>query len=251
MKKKIKKILQVLGLLNFTKYLLSFRNKTIWHLIFKSQKKQDRWVIFKVLPFKKNGFFVDLAAADGITHSNTWAMEFFFNWKGICIEPNPYFFNKLKQNRQCILDDSVVNNKRELIKFRIDNGQLGGIVADDTDNNTQHRGEELLTAKFIEKRSKSLTDILDFHNAPLVIDYFSLDVEGSEERVVKGINFKKYIFKCITVERPTENVNNILFDNGYIFVKNYKYDSFYIHHSIKENVKIPFEEFSQVPQKNW
>ena len=176
-------------------------------------------------------------------------MEFFFNWKGICIEPNPYFFNKLKRNRRCILDDSIVNNKRELIKFRIDNGQLGGIVADDTDNNTQHRGEELLAAKFIEKRAKSLTDILDFHNAPLLIDYFSLDVEGSEERVVKGINFKKYVFKCITVERPTENVNNILFDNGYIFVKNYKYDTFYIHHSIKENIKIPFEEFSQVPQK--
>ena len=66
---------------------------------------------------------------------------------------------------------------------------------------------------------------------------------------MKGINFKKYVFKCITVERPTENVNNILFDNGYIFVKNYKYDTLYIHHSIKENIKIPFEEFSQVPQK--
>ena len=65
MKKQIKKILQ-LGLFDFTKYLLSFRNKTIWHLIFKLQKKQDQWVIFKALSFNKNDFFVDLAATYGI-----------------------------------------------------------------------------------------------------------------------------------------------------------------------------------------
>ena len=53
---------------------------------FKSQKGQDRWVIFKALPLKRKGYFLDLAAADGITHSNTYALEKLFGWSGLFIK---------------------------------------------------------------------------------------------------------------------------------------------------------------------
>jgi len=106
---------------------------------FKSQKGQDKWVIFKIFRFKQRGYFVDLAAADGETHSNTYVLEKIFNWNGICIEPNPIFFQKLKKNRKCISDSTVVSDTIEDVEFRIDNGQLGGIIADDTDNNIRVR----------------------------------------------------------------------------------------------------------------
>jgi FkbM family methyltransferase len=183
MKERIKKILKLVGLLEFVYYIISLRHKTIWNIIFKSQKKQDRWVLFEVLKFKKKGYFLELAAADGITHSNTYAMEKLFDWQGICIEPNPYFLEKLKKNRNCVLDDSIINDKEEIVSFRIDNGQLGGIVAEDTDNNVKIRREQLHNAEIIEKKSVTLTQLLDMYNAPKEIDYFSLDVEGSEERV--------------------------------------------------------------------
>ena len=55
--------------------------------IFKGQKGQDRWVILEALPWLRRGFFLDLAAADGLTHSNTHVLEKWFGWRGICIEP--------------------------------------------------------------------------------------------------------------------------------------------------------------------
>ena len=54
---------------------------------------------------------------------------------------------------------------------------------------------------------------------------------------------------CITIERANENINRILFQNGYIFVKNYKYDTFYIHNSIKDMIKCEIDDFSKVPNK--
>ncbi|WNJ20536.1 FkbM family methyltransferase [Pontibacter sp. G13] len=218
---------------------------------FKSQKGQDKWVIFTALPFKRNGFFLDLAAADGVLHSNSFALEKMFGWKGICIEPNPAFFEALQANRKCFFDNAVISDQPEEVTFRIDNGQLGGIVASDTDNNNQVRAEELTQATTLTMTAKVLKDVLDAHNAPKVIDYFSLDVEGSEERIIRSFDFDAYQFKCITIERPTPVVNQTLFDNGYVFVKNFKFDSFYIHESLAAENRIELESFEQIPAKDW
>ncbi len=219
--------------------------------LFKGQKGQDKWVIFSILSFKRNGFFLDLAAADGITHSNTYALEKLFGWTGICIEPNPKFFQRLRSTRNCIVDSSVISDKNETVIFRIDNGLLGGIIDDDTDNNFRTRGEQLVTAETITLDALPLNELLDHYNAPAMIDYFSLDVEGSEERVISSIDFQKYNFLCLTIERPTPKVNKILFENGYLFVKNHKYDSFYIHSSLSKKQMLKLQPFEQVPPKNW
>ena len=218
---------------------------------FKGQKGQDKWVVFTVFPYKRRGFFLDLAAADGITHSNSYVLEKLFGWNGICVEPNPRFLEKLQERRSCIIDGSVVSNKREPVTFRIDNGQLGGIVAEDTDNSHETRGEQLETAEAKTYDAVLLNDILERHSAPEFIDYFSLDIEGSEERVIGSIDFGKYRFGCLTIERPTPRVNEILFQNDYLFVKNHENDSFYVHSSVQAERNINCQEFEQIPRKDW
>jgi hypothetical protein len=86
---------------------------------------------------------------------------------------------------------------------------------------------------------------------PNYIDYFSLDVEGCEERIISTLDFKKYEFGCITIERPTPKVNEIILANGYIFVKNFKFDTFYITPKIQETLNIKCDEFEQIPSKEW
>jgi FkbM family methyltransferase len=219
--------------------------------IFKSQKGQDRWVLFEVLPWKRRGFFLDLAAADGLTHSNTHVLEKWFGWTGVCIEPNPAFFAELKARRRCAAEQAVVSDRRETVRFRVDNGQLGGVVADDTDNNPRVRGEQLARAEIVELPAVPLNDVLARHNAPRVIDYFSLDVEGCEERVLQALDFGRYQFRCLTVERPTPRVNEILFAHGYVFVKNFSFDSFYVHPSVLDERPLRCDPFEQVPPKDW
>ena len=204
-----------------------------------------------MLPWKRKGFFLDLAAADGVTHSNTHVLEKWFGWTGICIEPNPEFFAQLKARRKCVLDQAVVSDSPQRVQFRIDNGQFGGVVADDTDNNPRDRGHQLAQAEILELQAVPLNAILDRHHAPRVIDYFSLDVEGCEERVLRTLDFRRYQFRCLTVERPTPRVNEILFEQGYVFVKNHCFDSFYVHPSVLQTRPLQCEPFEQVPPKNW
>ena len=78
-----------------------------------------------------------------------------------------------------------------------------------------------------------------------------MDVEGAETEIIKNFDFSKYIFLAMTVERPTPEINKILFKNDYIFIKNYKVDSFYVHKSIKNIQMIKKDKFSQLPPKSW
>lgn len=216
---------------------------------FLSQKNQDRWVINDVYKGRPNtGFFVDLASAEGVHWNNTYLLEKEYGWSGICIEPNPDFFKQLVKNRKCITENSVVSDNYDPVVFRYDNKMLGGIVASDTDNGKQNRLKE--RQKIFESKPKTLNDILLFHNAPKRINYLSLDVEGSEERVLSSLDFSIYSFDCLTVERPTVKCNEILFDNNYLFVKNDAFDTFYINKDFYKDSGVTIEKFQQVPIKN-
>lgn len=94
-------------------------------------------------------------------------------------------------------------------------------MSDETDN------------KGIENK---IDEVIRIENkAPSEIDCLSIDVEGAEQRVLGDFNFKKYRFKCMTIERPTELLRAIFKENGYILIKNIPgLDCFYLHESISE-----------------
>jgi FkbM family methyltransferase len=196
-----------------------------------SQIGQDLFVIEKVYNGKRNGFFVDIGATAGIRISNTYLLEKDFGWKGICIEPNPNFFKKLKKNRKatCLRCAVYSENDKEM-EFAIA-GVLSGIL-DHIDFHKSARKREKISVK-----TKTLTRVLNEQKAPTFIDYLSLDTEGSELEVLRGIDFEKYTFGCITVEhnwvepRRTE-MKDLLLNNGYVFCRENKHDDYYIHKSI-------------------
>jgi FkbM family methyltransferase len=79
-----------------------------------------------------------------------------------------------------------------------------------------------------------LQDILVESNAPKHIDFFSLDVEGSELNVLKGIDHSFYKFKFILIEiREFKKVNKFLNKKNYKLIDSfggrdflYKFNSF-------------------------
>ena len=55
----------------------------------------------------------------------------------------------------------------------------------------------------------------------------------------------------MTIERPSKELNTILYQNKYIFVKNFKVDSFYVHETLLKKLNIKLDKFYQLPQKKW
>ena len=242
----------------FQEFLEKETSKKDFSDSFGSQKGQVEFLINNIcdyenkgLPFKK--YFIDCAAGDGITHSNTLFLERELNWKGLLVEPNPYFHDSLKKNRVSeIVKECIGSTDGQEVEFRIDNKLLAGIVGEQFDNNHFLREEELKTAEIINLKTRKLETILDENNAPKIIDYLSLDVEGAEEFILSSFNFKKYKFKFMTIERPTNKLNILLDQNNYVQVKNVISETFYMHKEfISELNHSPQVTFNLTKGKDW
>ncbi|MCH7535874.1 MAG: hypothetical protein IH948_09075 [Bacteroidetes bacterium] len=61
-----------------------------------SQLGQDRFLDEEIFKRKRDGFYVDVGAVDGLHFNNTLFFERERHWKGMCIEPNPIEFRKLR-----------------------------------------------------------------------------------------------------------------------------------------------------------
>lgn len=176
-----------------------------------SQARQEE-AILKMLGSNKGGFFVDLAANDATVLSNTYILERDYHWTGICIEPNPmYWYNLTHYRPNCQLVGAVVGAKRmDKVDFLFTAGDHGGIVGTNFDNS----GLKWKRQSQVEY-TVTLLEILERYNAPKVIDYLSLDVEGAEEFILQHFPLSNYKIRAMTIERPNDGLRKILEMHGY------------------------------------
>lgn len=178
-----------------------------------SQVGQDRWVYGEAFNEKRSGYFVDIGAYDGITISNTYLLERRYGWSGICVEANPVLFAELARRRRAVCVNACLDASAGGVEFVLD-GALGGIVAEDVDSQREAGAHGTVTMEAI-----TLTEVLDAHGAPELIDYLSLDVEGAEDRVMDGLDLDRYEFRCMTIERPSDRLRQRLAGHGYELIR--------------------------------
>jgi FkbM family methyltransferase len=186
---------------------------------YNSQIGQDKWV-HSILGNKTDGYFIELGAYDGVYLSNTLFFERNLNWNGICIEPNDNYIKELYANRKCNISNEVVYScEGEKVNFALC-GFGSGIINENT-------GPFNKKDQYVSKTTTTLGNILNKFNAPSIIDYLSLDVEGQEYSILSTFPFDKYKFRCITVEHnsfiigPKQQmlIRKLLEENNYKFIK--------------------------------
>lgn len=176
---------------------------------FYSQQDEDKYIIQYLLKERiKDGTFLEISACDGILYSNTKTLEDYFGFNGILIEPQPSFFNKLKNNRNNEFNElyncAVSDNESEFIEF-IGNNAEGGIL-----NNNNTDPKKFINLKPYKVKNKKMSDILKNSKFDY-IDFMIIDVEGAEVSLLKTIDFTFPIF-CIIIEAHSyEKEKNIEF----------------------------------------
>jgi len=53
----------------------------------------DRYLADEIFRGKRDGFFVDIGAADGLPPSNSLLLELCYGWKGLCVDPQIHHIN--------------------------------------------------------------------------------------------------------------------------------------------------------------
>lgn len=205
-----------------------------------SQNFQDVWALYEN-DFIEKGFFVEFGATDGYTGCNSYLLSKSFNWSGILAEPNPFWHDKLNENRKSpntkIITDCVYTETGKTLDFlaveAADLSTIVGFGADDEHAETRKKNN------VISVNTISLIDLLKNNKAPKSINYLSVDTEGSEFDILKAFfddpKSSDYDIKCITVEHNfmpefREKLYNLLTSKGY--TRKYedvsRWDDFYL-----------------------
>jgi len=201
-----------------------------------SQYGQDKYLDENIFKGKTKGFFIDFGAHDGIVLSNSMFFEKYRQWTGICIEPIPEVYEKLKQNRKCITVNGCIGVENGTSKFlRVEGyGEMYSGLVDKYDPAHYERIQRDIKThggdtKEIEIKSYNLNDLLESYNVSKV-DYCSIDTEGGELQILESIDFKNIDIIAFTVE----NQYNINLIRDYMTSVNYKliesinYDDFFV-----------------------
>lgn len=202
------------------------KSKSKYHSINDLDKKIEKYLNLD------NGFFIELGANDGVTQSNTLYFERHRNWKGILIEPIPHNYLLCRKNRSaaslvfCCACTSFEykENFVEIIYSNLMSTPLG--LESDIDNQVEHAaiGKQFLNNTEDNFRfgalARPLNDLIVESNAPRIMDLLSLDVEGAEIEVLKGINHEEYRFKYMCIEcRGKDKLVEYLSSVGYELIE--------------------------------
>lgn len=183
----------------------------------KSQFWQDLFVLAQ-LDRKRNGYFVDFGATDGVHLSNTYLLEREYGWTGIVAEPARCWHGPLQANRTCHVEtDCVWKQSGQSLAFNETSAAVFSTLSDfsATDLHAARRKNGTV----YDVKTISLLDLLQKYNAPRMMDYLSIDTEGSEYEILSHFDFDRYSFRVITCEHNytsmREKLSELLSSKGY------------------------------------
>ena len=199
----------------------------------KSQIGQDVFVLYS-LNWKRDGYFVEFGATNGVELSNTYLLEKDFGWNGILAEPAKVWHEDLSANRTASIDfDCVWSKSGDLVNFTVapkaEYSTISSFTRKDAHVSERSKGETYLV------KTVSLNDLLRRHGAPSKIDYLSIDTEGSEFEILRAFDFNQYAISVITCEHnfssQLSEIYKLLTSYGFVrvFEGFSRWDDWYIH----------------------
>lgn len=188
----------------------------------------DRKLTQAIRP-KKFGYFVELGANDGLRQSNTYKLQKTYKWTGLLIEPSPRNFFECIRNRsfgiipsiKCAACVSFEYSEKfvEIADLDLMAVAKGLSMSDERVMRHIELGQEFLPDQRFYCQygalARSLTSLLEEANAPNIFDLLSLDVEGNELDVLKGLDFTRYRPRWILAECRDSSVPRYLDRFGY------------------------------------
>ena len=185
-------------------------------------------------PDQKKGICVEVGAADGHKGSNTLYFEK-MGWKTLCIEPNPEYVKVLNGYRKIVSPYACGGKNEDDVEFTVfdigDRNIMSSVSSLSPDSRLVEQHKDIINAKqtyFVDIRK--LDTILDIHTFPNDIDFISIDTEGTELDVLKGLDLVNRNITLLVVENNFDDkeIGLYMYLQGYIRDTRWKINDFYV-----------------------
>jgi FkbM family methyltransferase len=177
-----------------------------------SQCGQDFFLYSILFHYKNEGFFLDIGGNNPIFLSNTYFFEK-QGWKGYAFEPQSSLCELWKKERKTPCFPFAVGEIESEISFtQCTDDYMSGVTGYTDTEGTVIKVKQIVLKDWL--KSNQITKV----------DFISIDVEGYEMNVLKGIDFSKVDIKCIVIENnrdngyPNQKIRKFIEEQGYVLV---------------------------------
>jgi FkbM family methyltransferase len=199
--------------------LKSVKNKTLDGYALKSYSQEGEDIILQfVFRDQDTGFYVDIGAHHPKRFSNTFKL-YKMGWRGINVDPLPGCMEAFRRQRprDINLEVAVSDRKEELPYYVFEEPALNGFSREISQERDGVKGHRILSTVLFE--TQTLAEILDrYLPKGQSIDFFSIDVEGFELRVLKSNDWQKYRPNLVLIEILDVELPNIAGSSVYQFM---------------------------------
>ena len=163
---------------------------------------------------RDGGVFIEAGANDGVRQSNTYYFEKIRGWTGLLVEPVPELAAECRKNRRASVVAESALVAQDVAGATVDlrvaglmstvAGALGDGAATADHVAAGRAVQGLAEARTIRVAARTLSALIDEAGIVGEIDLLSLDVEGAEEAVLRGLDFARHAPRFICVEARAE-----------------------------------------------
>ena len=204
-------------------------------------------ILWRALKNIEQGFYIDAGAFDPKTHSVTRAF-YDRGWHGINIEPVTSLHEKFLKDRPKDINLQFVLSDKEGDTVFFEIGDTGLSTA--VQSVAQHHTGSGFQYRETQKKTTTLTRIIQEYAPNLEIHFLKIDVEGYEEQVLQGIDFALFRPWILLIESTYPLTQNscyldwetLLTQNGYTHVYSDGLNRFYLadeHDELKKYFEFP------------
>jgi len=227
-------------LLNSVDYMFKLRLPHLRYKLYNDTTQYGELSYLQYLLGNKPGIVVDVGANDGFTCSNSYPF-LHTKWSGLLIEPHPRVFEELSKlyasnEKVQLLNVACGEEQGELPLFEgsDDRTVYATLSTEESDWYDATRGGRQYFVK-VER----LEDILSSQSIPPSFDLLSVDTEGFDYFVLKGMNLSRFRPQVIITEdeKPpfthTAAKEELLRSNGYRLGRRFHNNAIWIQEKAK------------------
>jgi FkbM family methyltransferase len=226
---------------------------------YQSQTGQDMFLNRWFFKNRGPGFFVDVGAFDGTLGSNTSFFEKHLQWTGIAFEPNASACEELRAARSCRVIQGCAYHQngqvpflalsekkhrqatrsrppRSLLQMMLDSSHGGAMLSGIPEHMGQFDRVEWASKAMKLDQSRATVpchriDTVLNDCGVQTVDYLSIDVEGAELEVLRGIDFETVQVNVISVEHSPSfpKVYDLLTTSGFEYQGLLFFDEIFVH----------------------